>query len=109
QRVEPAFLVLRRSERCAVVEVGAPIPVAVPAELQHPGQPAGLAPIVLRSRAAASLLADRGVLFQQEGEDPSEPHALAASEMADAVHAVVPVAAPDERQAVRAVFPRPTD
>ncbi len=35
-------------------------------------------------------------------QEPAQPHALAAAVFTDAVHAVVPVAGADERQAVLA-------
>ena len=41
QRVDPAFLVLRRSQRRPIVEVRAPIPIAVPRQLQHPARATG--------------------------------------------------------------------
>ena len=54
--VDPALLVLGRAERRAVVEVGAPIPLAVPGQLQHvaPGAPprVGSGPRARRRRAA---------------------------------------------------------
>ena len=56
QRIELALLVLHRPQRRAVVEIGAPIPVAVPRELEHAGEPARLVAIALardrRGRAA---------------------------------------------------------
>ena len=39
-------------------------------------------------------------------QEPAEPHALAAAVLADAVHAVVPVAGADQRQAMLAHLER---
>ena len=59
QRVDPAFLVLRRPERRPIVEIRASIPVAVPGQLQHAGEPPRLVPIALRQVAAAPPVAQR--------------------------------------------------
>ena len=109
QRVDPALLVLRRPERSAIIEVGTTIPVAIPGELQHASEPLGFASIVLRTFGVASLIADRCVLFQDDDEEPTQPHALPTPQVADAVHPVVPIARADERQSVRAVLQRAID
>src|SRR5690606_36174354 len=57
-------------------------------------------------RMVASLAGDRRKAAQRAGKEPAEPDARAAAGFADAVHAVVPVAAEDERQAV---LPCPQD
>ena len=103
QRVDPALLVLRRPERRPVVEVGAPVPAAVPRELEDAAQPRRLVPVAEREIGALAGIADRGEVGQHADEEPSEPHALAAAFVADAVHAVVPVAAAHQRQPVLAV------
>src|SRR5437870_2066765 len=109
QRVDPAFLVLRRTERRAVVEIGTTIPVAVPRELQPAGEPLGFTSIVLRMFGVAPFIADRRILLQHDDEEPTEPHAFPTPQVADAVHAVVPIAGADERQPVRAVLQRAID
>ena len=109
QRIDPALLVLRRSERRAIVEIGATIPVAIPGELQHAGEPPRLAAVMLRTFGVASLIADRRELFEHDDEEPTEPDALAAPQVADAVHSVVPIARADERQSMRAVLQRAID
>ena len=106
ERVELALLVLHRSQRRAVVEIGAAIPVAVPGQLEHPGEPARLVAIAPGQVVAAAPLAERREVVQHGDQEPAEPHALAAAFVADAVHPVVPVARADERQAVRAVLHR---
>src|SRR5947209_8675789 len=109
QRVDPALLVLRRPERSAVVEIGTTIPVAIPGELQHAGEPPGLTSVVLRTFRIASFIADRRILFQYDDEEPTEPHALPAPQVADPVHPIVPIARANERQSVRAVLQRAID
>ena len=54
QRIDLALLVLRRPERRSIVEIGAPIPVAVPRQLEHAGQPARLVAIPLREIGRAA-------------------------------------------------------
>ena len=100
-RIDPAFRVDRRAQRGAVVEEGAAVPAPVPtlalerlAEALHVGSPR------LRARIAAGL-GDRGEPRQGRVQEPSQPHTLAATFVADAVHPVVPVARPDERQPMR--------
>ena len=109
QRIDPALVVLRRPERRPVVEIRAAVPVAVPGELEHAGEPPRLVPIARRQIAAFAPLAERRELVQHDDEEPAEPHAFAAAAVADAVHAVVPVAGADERQPVRAVVHRAVD
>jgi hypothetical protein len=99
--VDPALLVLLRPERRAVVEVRAPVPLAVPRQLQHVGEPVALRPVARRARAVAARLAERGEGAQDEEQEPADEDALAAAVLADGVHAVVPVAAAHERQPVR--------
>ena len=109
QRIELALLVLHRPERRSIVEVGAAIPVAVPGQFQHAGQPSRLVPVDLREIASPAALADRGEVVQHGHEKPAEPHAFAAAGVSDAIHPVVPVSRADERQSVRAVFHRVRD
>ena len=109
QRIELALLVLHRSQRRAVVEVRAAIPVAVPRQLEHAGEPPRLVAVLARQIGAAAALADRREVVQHGHEEPAEPHALAAALVADAVHAVVPVAGADQRQPVRTVLRRVRD
>src|SRR5690606_24741087 len=102
-RVDLAFGGVMRAERRAVVETAPAIPFAVPGgvlqgTLQHvrmlfPGL--GVLVVALR-------LGDGGEVAQRTEQEPAEPHALTLALFADAVHAVVPVAAEDQRQAGRA-------
>ena len=52
--------------------------------------------------AVAAGLGDRRERRQGDVQEPAEPNALTPALVTDPVHAVVPVARPDERQAVRA-------
>jgi hypothetical protein len=48
---------------------------------------------------AAALKTDGNHLFEDVIQEEAHPHALAAAVLADAIHAIVPVAAAKERQA----------
>src|SRR4029453_3094840 len=61
-------------------------------------RPAAIAPASLRHRAAPT--GDRADCAAVGEEKPADPDALAASLAPDAIHAVVPVARPDQREAV---------
>src|SRR3990167_6044452 len=87
----------------AVVVQGAQVPVAVPGLLiDLPGQRLGrLDPV--------DLFIEAGLTFGQAGEalhrrhrEPAEPDALATALATEAVHAVVPVSAAAQRQAMAA-------
>ncbi len=108
-RVEPALVVLGGPERRAVVEVGAPVPLAVPALLEHRPQALALGAVARRARRVAPLLAQRREGAQDRVKEPSDEDALPAPLGSDPVVAVVPVAAPDERQAVGAGGERALD
>ena len=102
-RIDAALGTGGRAERGAVVEVGAPVPLAVPAVQLEVARERGALLIAARGEqriaAPARKLAELG---EHRAEEESEPHALAAAPDAHQVHAVVPVARPHERQAVRA-------
>src|SRR5207244_4965441 len=82
---------------------------SVPGELQHAGEPSGLASIALRTLDVLSLVAQHRVLFQHNQQEPTEPHALTASLVADTVHPIVPIAGADKREPVRAILQRTID
>ena len=92
QRIELAFVVLHRPERRPVVEVGATVPVAVPRQFEHPGQPSHLFPIALCQIESSVAFTQWSEIVQHGDEKPAEPHALALTARPDPVHAVVPVA-----------------
>src|SRR6185295_17996490 len=92
----------RGAERRAVVVVAAPVPFTVPGAFEPPRQPPR---VVLVTRGAGDVVAraaERHEVNEDAVEEESEPRALATALRADAVHPVVPVAAADERQTVRA-------
>ncbi len=102
-RIDAALLARARAERRAIVEVGAPIPFAVPATRLHgSGVRRRLRPELRRGGRIAARGDVLGEIPQRGGEEPAEPDALAAPFDAHATHAVVPVADADQRQAVRA-------
>ena len=101
-RIDPAFLGLGGAQRRAVVEVGAAIPVTIPGLLEHRGHALALTAPAGGALGVAARLHDPGEVTQDLREEPSQPHALAAALMPNAVHAVIPVAGADERQSMRA-------
>jgi len=106
QRVDPALLVLHRPERGPVVEVRPPVPVAVPGQFQHAGQPVRLAAVPLRHSGLAPDGTQCRHLPEDDREEPAEPHALTATLVSHPVHPVVPVACAHERKTMSAVFQR---
>src|SRR5262249_19959759 len=110
-RIDPALVVPDRPERRAVVEVGAPVPVAVPGALEGGLERAHVMPPRLTTLRLAAQIREARELPERGVQEPAEPDGLAASRGADPVHAVVPVARPDERETVladgEAVIERP--
>ena len=102
-QVDAALGVGARAERRAVVEEGAPVPLAVPARGLQRVAPAARGLLPARGALVlAALLGDRREAPDEIAQEPGEPHRFAAALVADAVHAVVPVAGAHQRQAVRA-------
>src|SRR5436309_13913700 len=101
QRIELALLVLHGPDRRSIVEIGAAIPLAIPCEFQHAGQPSRLVAIHASEIASPATLADGGELVQHRHEKPSEPDAFAAAGVSDEIYPVVSVARSDERESVR--------
>ena len=102
-RIDPAFVARRRAERRAVVEPGAPIPVAIPGlALERGLQRAGVRSPRCGAGRVAARVGERREGAERRVKQPAEPDALALAKFADAVHAVVPVAGADQRQSVRA-------
>ena len=103
--VDPTFVVLRRSERRPVVEEGAPVPLPVPRLLfQRDFERSGPAPPPSRALFFATEVGDAGEVPQVHEEKPAQPDAFSTALMADAVHAVVPVAGPDQGKAMATDF-----
>ena len=102
-RVDPALGVHGGAERGAIVEEGPAVPVAVPAvALERPPERLHVGSPALRAGTLAAGLRDRGEGGQDGVQEPAQPDALAPALVTHPVHAVVPVARPDERQAVGA-------
>jgi hypothetical protein len=100
--VDAALVALGGAEPGAVVEGRAPVPAAVPgSRLLRRSQRLGMgapAPGAIRIAGVGEGREDRDGAQEQ----PAEPDALALAALADPVHAVVPVAGADQRQAVGA-------
>jgi len=64
-------------------------------------QPFALASVLSQSFVVAPRLANRQHLAEHRVEEETHPHAFAAAALPDAIHAVVPVAAAEERQPMR--------
>src|SRR5690606_5528941 len=99
--VYAALHALPGAQRRAIIEVGAPVPVAIPAVLLD-GQDVG---IRLRTELGGKARVTALLHMPREGsqvgrQEPGQPHALAATLNAHATHAVVPVADADQRQSV---------
>ena len=101
--VDLAFVIRGRAQGRAVVEEPAAIPLAIPAmRFQRVAQLAGVAEPPRGEREFAARLRQRSKGIERGVQEPAQPHALAAAMFAHAIHAVVPVARADERQAVHA-------
>ena len=105
-RVDLAFVITCRTERRAIVEIGAPIPGAVPAiGLDRLAQGLG---VLAALRRGVSITPAFGKLCKTPEHvvlEEGQPDTFAAAIRADQVHAVVPVAATDQRQAMHATGP----
>ena len=99
-RIDVAFVALRRTQRRAVVEPRAPIPGAVPAVLfEALAQLFGRIHAMIGERGVGARAGNAGELRQRVEQEETQPHALALAALAHAIHAVVPVAAAHQRQA----------
>jgi hypothetical protein len=100
--IDPAFVVLHGAERRSIVEGAAPIPFAVP------GVPfqRGLNRCPVRAPTLGALRIARFSVWSEKVDGPKkkpgQPDAFAPAGLAHPIHAVVPVARPDQRQAVLA-------
>ena len=91
--VDAALDAACRSERRAIVKIAAPVPIAVPTlpfergferrRMSKPIRAAGAVPASTRNR---------NPFHEGRVQDPREPHTLALAALADAIHAVIPVA-----------------
>ena len=102
-RIDLAFDIVDGTQRRTVIEVGATVPRAVPGILLDPlVQLCGFRLATLRERKIVTQPRHLGEFAEDVTEEESEPHAFALAMLADEIHAVVPVAAADERQSMRA-------
>ena len=105
QRIDLAFRIRLRAERFAIVEIGAPIPLAVPGVFldvflqcfASARQRSAKGDVLARARQLGKL---REHIVKKKGQ----PDAFAAAFFSDQVHAVIPIAGADQRQAVLAKF-----
>ena len=102
-RVDPAFGVCRGAEGRAVVEECPAIPVAIPAvgleslpERRHLDSPPR------RIRALAASVGRWRKCGKDVVQEPAQPDALPSTLATDSIHAVVPVAAANQRKPVSA-------
>src|SRR5665647_317415 len=103
-RIDSAFGVNVRSQRRAIVVVGAPVPFAIPRSrfdcrvvcVGRGLEPIDRCLISTRSRVLRKLAKGRA-------EKPGEPHALALSVHTNAIHSVVPVTTANQRKSVDTV------
>src|SRR5579863_2258295 len=98
-----------RTERGAVVEEPAKIPIPIPREKfdrisQHRRSPAPL-----RDDARFALFDPRGKRIDHHAKEPREPNAFALPFYADPVHPVVPIAVAEQRQSMSAEPPAMLD
>src|SRR5947207_2096415 len=100
-RIDAAFGVAGGAERRPVVEIGAPVPVAVPGLALQRGLER--LHVLAPPRRAFVLAAHLGLASEfPEGrvQEPPEPDALPAPFATDAIHPVVPVPAADQGKPV---------
>src|SRR5690606_36613404 len=98
-----AFITVPRATRRAIVVETTAIPLAIPTiALAGFGQTLQMRFPDIDVLLVLACFSSRDALAERIGEVPAEAHALALSLHADEVHAVVPVAAKDQRQAVLA-------
>src|SRR5262249_49868222 len=98
-----AFQIALRAERFAAIEIGAAVPLAVPAVLLDVFlQLPCLGQATIGKDDFAALPRQFGKPDQYVVKEKSQPDTLAASLFSHQIHSVIPVAAPNQRQAVGA-------
>src|SRR4029079_897686 len=102
-RIDLTLGVGDRTQRRAVVEVRAPVPLAIPAALLDLLAQLHRFPIAtVGERRVIAQTRHLGKFAQNVTEKKAEPYALALAVPTDKVHAVVPIARPDQWQAMDA-------
>src|SRR5216684_1145506 len=100
-RVNPALGIRCRAKRRAVIEISAAIPFAVPTfALERRFQSANVEPPVFRALVFASAVRNLCELPENRVQKPSEPDTFTLTVLADAIHAVIPVARSNQRETV---------
>ncbi|EXI71310.1 MAG: hypothetical protein AW07_03753 [Candidatus Accumulibacter sp. SK-11] len=102
-RIDPAFAVACRTEHRAIVEPRTTVPPAIPAMLLDVAtQPAPFSAAEFSENRIAMRSRHRGELPEHFAQEEAQPDAFSLSLHADQIHAIVPVAAPHQRQAMLA-------
>src|SRR3954447_9050349 len=103
QRINLAFIALGRTDRLAIIVISAPIPLAVPAAcVQRAAKTFAIRLISCHTLRIASLQTYRQHALEHIVDKKPEPDALSPALPANAAEPIVPVAATNERQPVRA-------
>ena len=101
--IDLAFVTVLRAKRCAVVVETTAIPLAIPTiAVERFGQAFQMRFPDIDTLLVLARFSNRDEFTERIGEEPAKPNALALSLHADEIHAVVPVAAEDQRQTVLA-------
>ena len=100
-RINLAFHVFFRAKRRAIVKVSATIPFAIPAMfLDSPREPGSLIHTTCGESFVAIEVRNLCELHKHFTKEKAQPDAFTFAVFADHVHAVVPIAGSDQRQAV---------
>src|SRR5688572_21770682 len=98
ERIDLTFLVGDGTERFAVVEIGAPIPLTIPRVLLDVlAQATSILNAFLREGFVSAVTSQHREMFKHVKQEEPEPDALAPAVLSDQVHAVVPIAAANQR------------
>ena len=102
--IDAAFVADGGPQRRAVIEKAAPVPVAVPGfALHRAGKVGGVGAPCGGTFGFLPCIGQRCEGGQRGVQKPRKPHALALAPLPHPVHAVIPVAGADQRQAMHAV------
>ena len=96
-RVDPAFDAVAGTERRAVVVVAAPVPLTVPGAFERLRQPLRIARVAVCAAVVVSTAAEWYEVAEDVVKEEAQPRAFPSPFRPDAVHAVVPITAADER------------
>jgi hypothetical protein len=100
-RIDPAFVIIARTQATAIIVEGTQIPVAIPrVKFQRLGNAGRL--LAVRFRVILHKPTKRAETRQWGVQKPAQPDALAALSHPHPVHSIVPISRPYQRQLVRA-------